>query len=122
MKNIVIAVLLVTTLVLGALVFKEQHKRSEAEATIVTLHETVTEVETRLAQQEKQTLKLQNNLLESRTEGAVKATTVAQLEVALTNQTQAASQAAGSNTSSVAELFKSKDMRDVIRTQQKILG
>ena len=121
MKNVIIAVLLLTTLALGALVLKEKQGKSKAEETAGALSNQLSETEARLQQQEKQTAKLQNNLLESRTETVVKSSEVTHLKEALTNETEAASSAASSNASPMVQMFKSKDMRDLIRTQQKMV-
>src|SRR3954470_24584307 len=120
MKNLSIALLLVTTIVFGAIALKENQKTRDAASTIASLRENLSETESRLDEQEKQTAKLQNNLLETRTEAVVKSSEVSHLQQELTNQVQATSRSAGSNSSSpMAEMFKSKDMRNLIRTQQK---
>src|SRR5262245_36241764 len=107
MKNVIIAVLLITALGLGALVFKEKQKKTEAEATIATLRENVADAEARLEEQQKQTSKLHNNLVESRTETVVRSSEVAHLKEALTNETQAAASASASNSANpMANMFK----------------
>ncbi len=121
MKNLIIAVLLITTLGFGALALKQHQKEKEADSTIATLRENLSETESRLEQEQKQSSRLQNNLLETRTESVVKASEVAHLKEALTNETQAASNAATNSKSPMAEMFKSKDMRDMIRSQQKMV-
>src|SRR3954469_4569398 len=122
MKNLLIGILAITSVVFGTLAFKGNQKQKEAEATVASLRETVAETQSRLEAQEKRTTSLQNNLLETRTESAVNTTEAAQLKVALTNETQAASTASASNKPSpLAEMFKNKEMRDMIATQQKMV-
>ena len=122
MKNLIIAVLLITTLGFGALALKQQHQQKQAQSTIATLQENIADVESQLEQEQKQTSRLKNNLVETRTESVVKSSEVANLKEALTNETQAAASAATSNAPSpMAQMFKSKDMRNLIRTQQKMV-
>jgi len=121
MKNLIIAVLLITTLGFGALTLKQHHQQKEAESTITTLRENLSEVESQIEQQGKQVSRLQNNLLETRTESVVKSSEVAHLKEALTNETQATSAAASNSPNPMAQMFKNKDMRDLIRTQQKMV-
>src|SRR5438477_550260 len=126
MKNVIIAVLLISTLGLGALVFREKQQKSQAEETVGTLSNKLSEVQAQAEEQEKKASKLQNELLASRTETVVKSSEVVHLKEALTNETQAASNGTGSsgsgsssNASPMANMFKNKDMRDLIRSQQK---
>jgi hypothetical protein len=119
MKNLIMAILFVTTVGFGVLAFKEKQKTKEDASTITALRENLSDAETRLQEQEKQTAKLQNNLLETKTEAVVHQTQVTHLEQALTNQVEAASNAAAKSSNPMADMFKNKDMRNLIRTQQK---
>jgi len=127
MKNAIIAILLISTLGLGALVFKQKQQKIQAEETIGTLSNRLSEAHSQLEQEEQQTAKLQNDLVASRTESVVKSSEVVNLKQALTNGTPGGSTVStigGSGSSSnganpLANMFKNKDMRDLIRTQQK---
>src|ERR1041385_8728605 len=119
MKNLIIAILAAATLVFGAIAFKEKQKTKESASTIATLRENLSDAESRLEDQQKQTAKLQNNLLETRTEAVVKSSEVSHLQQELTNQGQEAKAGGSNSPSPMAEMYKSKDMRNLIRTQQK---
>jgi hypothetical protein len=127
MKNAIIAILLISTLGLGAIVFKQKQQKSQAEETIGGLSNKLSEAQAQLEQEEQQTAKLQNELVASRTESVAKSSEVVNLKQALTNGTAAGSTVStiggsGSNSngaSPLANMFKNKDMRDLIRSQQK---
>jgi hypothetical protein len=127
MKNALIAILLVSTLGLGAIVFKQKQQKSQGEETIGSFSNKLAEAQGQLEQEEQQTAKLQNELVASRTETVVKSSEVANLKQALTNGTAGNSTVAtiggsgsGSNAAApLANMLKNKDMRDLIRTQQK---
>jgi predicted Holliday junction resolvase-like endonuclease len=119
MKNVIIAVLLVTTLVFGAVALKQNQKKNEADTTIASLQEHTSELQTRLEEQEKRGVNLQTRLKESRTEAVSHAAEVTHLAEALTNQVKSATNAPNP----MAEMFKNKEMRELIKTQQKaVLG
>ena len=127
MKNAIIALLLISTLGLGAIVFKQQQQKSRTEETNGTLSNRLSEAQAQLEQEEQQTARLQNELVASRTESVAKSSEVVNLKQALTNGTAAGStvstiggSGSGSNGASpLANMFKNKDMRDLIRSQQK---
>ena len=58
MKNAIIAILLISTLGLGAIVFKQKQQKSQAEETIGGLSNKLSEAQVQLEQEEQQTAKL----------------------------------------------------------------
>ncbi len=115
MKNITIGILLLAALVFGGLYVNQNYKAGEAQATIASLRENVAELETRLTEQEKRSASLQSRLHDTRAKVVAKADEVAHLEQVLTNSPQTNAKAANP----MAEMFKSPEMKELIKTQQK---
>lgn len=119
MKNTFIGILLVAALALGSLYVLQGRKTDEAQSTIASLRQEVSEMESRLDKQEKRAASLQTRLHETRAEAAVevaaKAGAVAQLEQALTNRIQTNAKPANA----FAEMFKNPEMKELVQTQQK---
>ena len=122
MKNILIVVLLLTTLVFGSLYLTQNQKSTEAKAEITALRQKVSEMESSVAQQEERTATLQTRLQDTQAKAIAKAEEVTQISQALTNQVQN-SQTNAKKANPFGEMFKSKEMKDMIKTQQKtVLG
>lgn len=128
MKNFVVIVLLVAVVVLGGVCLNQSRQAARAQANAETLQRTVAELQADLAEQEKKATRLQNRLQDTRTEADVKSREVASireaLEETLTNQTRLAAGNAGETTNGkpsnpFAEMFKSPEMKEIIRNQQK---
>ena len=115
MKNVIIGILLLTTIVFGSLYLTQIHKVSDAEAATATLQEKLTEAETRVAKQEERTTALETRLHQTREKAVAKAEQVIQLQ-AVTNQLQTNAK----SSSPMAEMFKTPEMRELIKSQQKI--
>jgi hypothetical protein len=119
MKNILIGILLLTTLVVGGLYLTQSQKTSDARAEAATARQKLTEMESTAAQQEEQTATLQTKLHETQAKAIAKAEEVTQISEAFTNRIQTQTNAKAANP--FGEMFKSKEMKDMIKTQQKMV-
>jgi hypothetical protein len=126
MKNLTIAILLITTVAFGGLYLKQLQKTRTAEATVATLKQSSEELEGRVAEQEKRTAALQTHLEDTRISELGKAAEVAQLKQTLTNQpavvTNVVTIEAPTNArpaNGFAEMFKNPEMKELIKKQQK---
>jgi len=115
MKNLAIAILLAATCVLGALYLRQGRTATETQATVANLRLTVSELESRLDEQEKRSSNLKDRLHDTRAKAVAKADEAAQLQEELTRS--AATNAKPANP--VAEMFKNPEMKELIKTQQK---
>ena len=115
MKNITIGIPLLAAVVFGGLYVSQNRKAGEAQATIATLHQTVAELEARVAEQEKRSASLQTRLHDTRVNALAKADEVAHLEQVLTNSPQTNAKPANP----LAEMFKSPEMKELVKSQQK---
>jgi hypothetical protein len=115
MKNLLIGILLLTTIAFGSLYFTQNRKTSEAQAQLATIQEKLVDAETRVAKQEEKTASLQTRLHETREKAVAKADQVIELQ-AITNQLQTNARSANP----IAQMFKTPEMRDLIKNQQKI--
>jgi len=115
MKNMIIIVLLAVAIGVGGLYLKESQKASEAEASIASLRQNISELEGRLSQQEERSATLQTRLKDTRAKAVAKSEEVSHLEEALTNRTQAAAKTANP----MAEMLKNPDMKEFVKVQQK---
>jgi hypothetical protein len=115
MKNILIGILLLTTVIFGSLYLTQNQKSSEARSEAATLRQKVSDIESSVARQEERTSTLQTRLQDTQAKAIAKAEEVTQISQALTNQIQ--TNATAKNP--FGEMFKSKEMKDMIKTQQK---
>src|ERR1051326_2832131 len=139
MKNIVIGILLLTTLVFGGLYLTQNQKASEAKAEAAALRQKLVEMESSVVQHEEQAATLQTRLHETQAKAIAKAEEVTQISEALTNRVQTNAKAEEVTQISEAltnrvqtnakaanplgEMFKNKEMKEMIKTQQKtVLG
>src|SRR5580765_7664283 len=121
MKNVLIGILLLTTLVFGGLYLTQNQKISEAKSEAASLQQKLVELESSAAQQEERTATLQTKLHDTQAKAIAKAEEVTQISQALTNRVQSQTNAKAANP--FGEMFKSKEMKDMIKTQQKtVLG
>src|SRR6266481_9729297 len=121
MKNILIGILLLTTLVFGGLYLTQNQKISEAKSEAANLRQKLVESESTAAQQEERAATLQTKLHDTQAKAIAKAEEVTQISEALTNRIQSQTNAKAANP--FGEMFKSKEMKDMIKTQQKtVLG
>jgi len=95
----------------------EVHKASEAESTAAVLRSQVSELEGRVAEQESRTEELQTRLHNTRETAVAKADQVTALQQTLTNTIQTNAKAA----SPMAEMFKSPEMKNLIKNQQEMV-
>lgn len=132
MKNAIIAVLFVGTVVFGELYVQQAHKAKLAQAGADTLQQNLNELQSNLADQEKQAGRLREQLEQTRSDMALKNQEAAQLRSELrasaTNlpsrlTAKAAAQANSKNANPLAAMFKNPEMKDMIKTSQKaVLG
>jgi hypothetical protein len=93
------------------------HKTNEAETAAVSLRLQVTELEGRVAEQESRAEALQTRLHTTRERAVAKADQVVELQQALTNTAATNAKAA----SPMAEMFKSPEMKNLIKNQQEMV-
>jgi uncharacterized protein YxeA len=125
MKNIIIGILLTITVIFGGLYFQQTRKTTQAEASVASLQKEVSDLKTSLAQQEKHAASLRDQLHNTLVESAANAGEAAQLQQVLTNrvETDANVKTNAKPANAFAEMFKSPEMRDMIKNQQKaVLG
>src|ERR1051326_64641 len=119
MKNIVIGILLLTTLVFGGLYLTQNQKPSEAKPEAAALRQKLVEMDSSVVQHEEQAATLQPRLHETQANAIAKAEEVTQISEALANRVQTNAKAANP----LGEMFKNKEMKEMIKTQQKtVLG
>src|SRR5690242_7386165 len=117
MKNILIGLLLLTTLVFGGLYLTQHQKATDAKSETASLRQKLAELESSAAQQEERATTLQTKLRDTQAKAIAKSEEVTQIPQALTNRIQAQTNAKSANP--FGEMFKSKEMKDMIKTQQK---
>jgi hypothetical protein len=126
MKNLVIGVLLATTVVLGALYIRSNGKIAQTDAKLIAQEMEIADLEAEIAQRDERAASLRAKLEKTQEESVVNAGAAAQLSQALTNQVQAHAAEEGTNAKPAnpfAEMFKNPEMRDMIKNQQKtVLG
>jgi len=130
MKNVIIAMLFVTTVVFGGLYLREAHRATQVQANAENLRQDLTNLQSTLSDKEQQATRLQEQLEQTRGDVAVKNQEAAQLRTTLetkaTNQPAMAVNkvAALTNKSNpFAAMFKSPEMKDMIKNSQKaVLG
>jgi Tfp pilus assembly protein PilX len=121
MKNILIGLLLLTTLVFGGLYLTQHQKAIDAKSEAASLQQKLAESESSAAQQEERTTTLQTKLRDTQAKAIAKSEEVTQISEALTNRIRSQTNAKPANP--FGEMFKSKEMKDMIKTQQKtVLG
>jgi hypothetical protein len=119
MKNILLAILLITTVVFGSLYVQEARKASQAEQSVIELQRQAADRQTALDQQEKQVAGLRLRLAAARAQMESKASEAEQLQQALTNSVQAAPETNSKPSNPLTEMFKDPKMKEMIKTQQK---
>ena len=117
MKNLVIAFFVFTTVMFGGYFWSQRQKTSQTEVKVAELEAQLSKRQDAdakvVAKKEKQVKELRGRLNETTAVAAEKSTQVSQLEQALT--------AAKTNSTGnpLAEMMKSPEMREMIKTQQK---
>src|SRR5205823_9978532 len=108
-------VLLLTTLIFGSLYLTQNQKASEAKSEAAALRQTLNDLENSAVQREEQTATLQTRLHDTQAKAIAKAEEVTQISQALTNRMQSNAKPANP----FGEMFKNKEMKEMIKTQQK---
>jgi outer membrane murein-binding lipoprotein Lpp len=132
MKNLVIGILLITTVVFGGLYFQQSRKATQAQVNAEGLQQKVSDLQSGVEEQEKKTAVLREELdltradVAARAQEATKARETLQSNLAsqatLASQSQAATAKTASTnktSSPLAEMFKNPQMKEMIKTQQK---
>lgn len=123
MKNLVIGILVLVSAALGGLLLQKHSQLRQAEQEIATLKQEAEDLVADRATQEHEATVLREKLDKSLAESAANAGTAAQLSVALTNRVEAEEATNAKPANPFAEMFKNKEMREMIREQQKtVLG
>jgi hypothetical protein len=115
MKNLLIALLLVVSVTLGALYFRQSSQSSRNTARVAELEAALkqkAETETKAVTAEKRVKELRSRLSETTGEAVQKSAQVAQLQQALATETN-------NPMKGFAAMFKSPEMREMIKKQQK---
>src|SRR5882672_9406785 len=119
MKNVIIGILLLASVIFGSLYLTENQKTSEARSEAASFRQKLSDMESSVAQQEERAMALQTRLQNTQAKAIAKAEEVTQISQALTNRIQTNAKAANP----FGEMFKSKEMKEMIKTQQKgVLG
>jgi hypothetical protein len=127
MKNIVIGILVISTLAMGGLWLDQVHKANLVHATVEGLEQSVADLQSKLAEQEQHAARANEKLEAARAEAASKSREAAQLRA--NPAEDATNQAAGAKakgagqtnslTSALAGMFKDPAMKEMIKKQQK---
>jgi len=115
MKNLALVIVFIVAVVFGSFYMTERRKTAQLNATNATLAERLAAMEQRVSEQEQRTTTLQTRLQDTRAKAVAKADEVTHLEQVLTNRVQTNAKAANP----MAEMFKSKEMKELVKTQQK---
>ncbi|MGH7973610.1 MAG: hypothetical protein ACREIC_33245, partial [Limisphaerales bacterium] len=115
MKNTVVALLLASTLAFAGLYVWQKSKTTATERELAALNQTVQEAQSKAAEHEQKAETLQTRLLNTQAKAVAKADEVAHLQQVITNQAETNAKAINP----LAEMFKSPEMKDLIKTQQK---
>jgi hypothetical protein len=128
MKNVLVVILLVATLGLGAGWLYQLNQSKQSATQLAAQQHQVAELEAAAAAAEAQAGRLREKLEAAQMESAANAGQAAQLSVALTNRIEEVIATLPEETNSkpanpLADMFKSPEMRDMIKQQQKtVLG
>jgi len=117
MKNIAFILLFLCTLAFGGLYVWERGKSRAAEMQVANLTQALDELESRAKEQEDRAASLQTRLQNTRETAIAKADEVAQLQQVITNQAEASAKAENP----LANMFKSPEMKELVKTQQKTM-
>lgn len=128
MKNVAIGILLAAIVVFGGLYLQQTRKASQAEASADGLQQKVSELQSGLEEQERQTTHWRDQLEVTRANAAAKTHEAVQIrepfQESLTNQAQRATAKESGPTNSrpsnlLSEMFKNPEMKEMIKNQQK---
>lgn len=119
MKNVVLVILLAAAVAFGGLFVNQRHKTLSTETQLISLRQDLDELQARLDEQEKKASTLQTRLQATRTKAVEKAEEVSTLQQALTNNVEA--QAKSKTGNPFSEVMKSPEMKDFVKTQQKVV-
>jgi hypothetical protein len=121
-KNIIIGILVVTSLALAGVLVSQRSKMQESKTKLVMLEEQVIDLEAAAEARDQETARLRQKLDQAQQESAVNAGTAAQLNLQLTNRIDEITAEVRSNTkpaNPLTDMFKNPEMRDMIKQQQK---
>jgi hypothetical protein len=121
MKNLIVGILLVATLVFGGLCVQQSRKVSQAEASAVDLRQQLSELQSSLEAQEKQTARAMAELKTARADAMANINEALRIQAKAkqTNQPSAEASTNAKPSNLMAEMFKNPEMRDMIKKQQK---
>lgn len=119
MKNIILGILVVATLALGGLLLQKNNQINQMQAKLEAAQNSLANLQASVDQREQQAAKLRENLEKTQLESAANAGTAAQLSIALTNRVAAETPTNAKPKNPFADMFKSPEMRDMIKQQQK---
>jgi hypothetical protein len=125
MKNVFIGILLVVSVALGGMLIATNRKLAQAGADRATLLDKVDNLQAQADEKNDEVASLTERLEAAQKESVANAGTAAKLSVALTNtvESAAAGETNAKPANAFAEMFKNKEMRDMIKEQQKtVLG
>ena len=115
MKNSLLILFLLTSGAFGGLYVWQKSKTSAADLKIAELSRNLNEVQTQVTEHQQQAAQLHARLENTQAKAIAKADELVQLQQVLTNQ--ATTNAKSSNP--FAEMFKSPEMKELVKTQQK---
>jgi len=129
MKDICIGILLVTTVVFGALSVHEQRKEHQAEATMAQLNQDVAALQNQVTQEKEHAANFREQLDEATANAEAKSAELAQVKSAALKTTdpekaQKAAKPASSETksgNSFGDMLQKPEMREMVKAQQKLV-
>jgi len=115
MRNTLLALLLAGNLAFAGLYMWQKSKAAAADTKIAQLTQNVSELQARAAEHEQSAVSLRSRLENTQAKAVAKADEVVQLQQVLTNQAETNAKSGNP----LAEMFKSPEMKELIKTQQK---
>jgi len=122
MKNVIIGILALTTVALGVIAFQKHGELALNSQKIAALQTELEKLEAASASQDQETARLRQRLDAAQQESAANAAAAARVNLKLTNQIDEIAAEIRSNTkpaNPLKDMFKSQEMRDMIKQQQK---
>lgn len=115
MKNTIVALLFATTLAFAGLYAWQKSKTTAAERELAAVSQNLKDAQSQAVEHEQKAESLQTRLLNTQAKAVAKADEVVHLQQVITNQAETNSKAGNP----LAEMFKSPEMKDLIKSQQK---
>ncbi|MEY2465550.1 MAG: hypothetical protein QOD03_71 [Verrucomicrobiota bacterium] len=116
MKNLLVAILLASALVLGGIAVQQRQKLAQAEAKTAELQRDIEKLQSRIDSQEKQVTEMKGEL---HTERLVQADRLQAAAAAVQKPAESPTQTNSKPANPFAQMFKNPEMREMVKNQQK---